>query len=220
MKSNEHPPRYIRYSIEWKVRVNNREMSKDTEQDLVLAPASYWRLFLKPSLEKVLLCKMLAKNRTVKSEDTKIVVTVTERSERDVTKRFDDIDIDWSVIERQLVLWGDLFRAGKKLRVNISFNYVETGQPSATSLRKADKRGSSSTTQRMLTEGTAQVDAEQESTGQPSIWRDVYSLMRCSWDSCHLGPHCWCDPIGKKHYKLRLAHLRSLVEYVEKGHIL
>jgi hypothetical protein len=101
---NEDPPKYIRYSIEWKVRVNNREVSKDTEQDLVLAPASYWRLFLKLNLEKVLLRKMLANNRTVKCEDTKVVVTVTERLERDLTKRFDDTDIDWSVIERQLVL--------------------------------------------------------------------------------------------------------------------
>jgi hypothetical protein len=47
---------------------------------------------------------MLAKKRTVKSEDTKIVVTVTQRSERDVTKSFDDTDIDWPVIERQLIL--------------------------------------------------------------------------------------------------------------------
>ncbi|KAG4427670.1 hypothetical protein IFR05_016847 [Cadophora sp. M221] len=73
---DEDPPRYIHYSIEWNVKVNNREVSKETEQDLVLAPASYWRLFLESNLEKVLLRKMRVKNKTVKSEDTKIVVTV------------------------------------------------------------------------------------------------------------------------------------------------
>jgi hypothetical protein len=217
---DKEPPKYIRYSIEWKVRVNNREVSKDTEQDLVLAPASYWRLFLKLNLEKVLLRKMVAKNRTVKCEDTKIVVTITERSERDLTKRFDDTDIDWSVIERQLVLWGDLFRAGKKLRVNISFNYVETGQPSATSSRKTDRRGFSSTTQQMLTERATQLDVEEASSGQPSIWRDVYAVMRCPVQSCNLGPHCWRDPVSKKHYNLRTHHLRSLIEHVEQGHTL
>ena len=101
---DENPPKYIHYSIEWKVTVNNREVSKETEPDLVLVPASYWRLFLKLNLEKVLLRKMLAKNKTVKCEDTKIVVTNTKRGDPGVSKGFDDIDIDWSVIEKQLVL--------------------------------------------------------------------------------------------------------------------
>jgi hypothetical protein len=202
--------------------VNNREVSKDTEQDLVLALSSYWGLFLKPNLDKVVMRKMLAKNRTIKPEDTKVELVVTERSERNVTKRFDDTNIDWVVIERQLVQWGDLFHAGKKLRVNISFNYnyVESGQPSAISSRKGDKRGLSSTTQRMLAEGTEQRNAEEESSGQPSVWRDVYSLMRCPVGSCNSGPHCWCDPVGKKHYKLRTHHLRSLIQHVEQGHVL
>jgi hypothetical protein len=61
---DEDPPRYIHYSIEWKVRVNNREISKETEPDLVLVPASYWQLILESNLEKVLLRKMRTKNRT------------------------------------------------------------------------------------------------------------------------------------------------------------
>src|ERR1700728_4103281 len=97
------------------------------QPDVVVAPASYWRLILKPKLEK-LLCKKLAKNRPIKSEDTNVVVSVTERSQRDLTKRFDDTDIDWGVVERQLLKWAELFRAGKKLRLNFSFNYVETSQ--------------------------------------------------------------------------------------------
>jgi hypothetical protein len=43
---------YIHYSIEWKVTVNNRAiMPKDTEQDIVLAPAAFWQHSLKPKLE-------------------------------------------------------------------------------------------------------------------------------------------------------------------------
>jgi hypothetical protein len=167
-------------------------------------------------LEK-LLCKKLAKNRPVKSEDTNVVVSVTERSQRDLTKRFDDTDVDWTVIERQLVVWGDWFRAGKKLRLNLSFNYVETSQSLAPSLR-TDKRGFSSTTQHMLTERAAQLDVEEESSRQPSIWRKVYSLMRCPSPPCHLGPHCWRDPVGKKHYKLKTHHLKSLIRYADQGY--
>jgi hypothetical protein len=51
---DEDPPQYIHYSIEWKVTVNGKAISRDTEQDLVLAPGSYWDLFLRPKLEKLL----------------------------------------------------------------------------------------------------------------------------------------------------------------------
>ncbi|CZR65341.1 uncharacterized protein PAC_15241 [Phialocephala subalpina] len=121
-------------------------------------------------------------------------------------------------IEKQPVKWAELFCAGKKLRLNLSFNYVETTHMSVTSSRKGDKRGSSSITQQMLTERAEQLDAEQESSGQPSIWRDVYNLMRCPGPPCHLGPHCWRDPVGKKHYKLKTHHLKGLIRYVEHGY--
>ena len=121
------------------------------------------------------------------------------------------------VVERQLLKWAELFRAGKKLRLNFSFNYMETSQLLATSSRKADKRGSSATKQ-MLAERAEQLSGEQESSGHPSVWRDVYSLMRCPGPPCHLGPHCWRDPIGKKHYKLKTHHLKSLIRYVEQGY--
>ena len=29
-----------------------------------------------------------------------------------IIKRFDDVDIDWSIIGKQLLEWGDLFRYG------------------------------------------------------------------------------------------------------------
>ncbi|TVY13538.1 hypothetical protein LARI1_G009267 [Lachnellula arida] len=162
---------------------------------------------------------MRVKNKTVKSEDTKIVVTIKPRLALSLTKCFNETDIDWSVVEKQLIQWGDLFRARKKLRINISFNYnyVETGQPSAT-LSRTDKRRS--TTQQMLTERTTQLDADKESSDQPSIWPDTYEIMRCPEKSCNLGPHCWRDPASKKHYKMRSCHLRSLIEHVEQGHAL
>jgi hypothetical protein len=46
----EDVPTCLHYSIEWKVPVNNKVISKATEQDLVLAPMAYWHMFLKSSL--------------------------------------------------------------------------------------------------------------------------------------------------------------------------
>lgn len=43
---DEDPPQCIHYSIEWKAVVNKKVICRNIEQDLVLASASYWQLFL------------------------------------------------------------------------------------------------------------------------------------------------------------------------------
>jgi len=192
---DEDEPSCLHYSIEWKVLVNNKKISDDTEQDLVLAPMAYWHMFLKPKLDR-LLRRKVAQNRNIRCDDTSVVASVTDRSQRDLTKRFDNIDIDWSGIEKQLIGWGELFRYGKKLRISISFNYVDSQPPTGT-IKRGAKRGSSAT-QRMLSDRAAQLDAEEDSDGHPSVWRDVYALMQCPGPPCDLGPHCWINPIGKK----------------------
>lgn len=48
------------------------------------------------------------------------------------------------------------------------------------------------------------------------MWAQVYRVMRCP-ESCDLGPHCWRDPVGKRHYKLYPHHLRSLIDFVREG---
>jgi hypothetical protein len=146
---DEDPPIYIHYSIEWKIAVNNRAiMSKDTEQDLVLEPAAHWEHILEPKLKNAL----LKKKRPLTSEDTTVAVSVTDRKERDLMKRFDDTSIDWPVIQKQLLLWGELFRAGKKLRLILSFNYVDT---STSLLRGRNLRSRASTTNLMLADRAA-----------------------------------------------------------------
>lgn len=71
----------------------------------------------------------------------------------------------------------------------------------------------------MLRERDLQVNEEENLSGQPSAWKHVYALMSCP-GSCNLGPHCWQDPYGKKHYKLYRDKLLSLVRYVQSGKVL
>jgi hypothetical protein len=57
----------------------------------------------------------------------------------------------------------------------------------------------------MLSERAAQLDAEQGDSGHLPIWREVYALMQCPGPPYNLGPHCWRDLLGKRHYKLRTS---------------
>ena len=119
---NELPAKYIRHSIHWSFKIHSRVQSTNTETDLVLELASYWRLYLKPKLDQVSLSKMRTKRRNIEPEGTKIVLKVAQRSIDKFSRSCDKTDIDWPAIEKQLMLWADEFLE-KKLTVEISFNY-------------------------------------------------------------------------------------------------
>ncbi|KAK5805949.1 hypothetical protein VI817_000207 [Penicillium citrinum] len=215
---DELPPTCIHYSIVWKITLNNKTIRENTEQDLVLAPRFHWRLFLEPKLKEVVVKKFPQKR--VELDDTTIVVSVNHRNQPDLTLSCDKTEVDWPAVEKQLSLWGDLFRAGKKLTLNMSFKYTEGSNVPRPSPRGTDKRGASSASQLMLLERQADISAQEEATGQPPTWDHVYSLMRCSSGACELGPHCWRDPSSKKHIKLTVQNLKALVNYVEEGGVL
>lgn len=218
---DELPPTCLHYSIVWKMTLNNKTIRKNTEQDLVLAPRFHWRLFLEPKLKEVVGKKFPQKR--VEIDDTTVVVSVNHRNQPDLTLSCDKTEVDWPAVEKQLLVWGDFFRAGKKLTLNMSLNYTEDSQDSHSlrpSPRGTDKRGTSSATQLMLLERQADISAQEQATGQPPTWDHVYSLMRCSSGACELGPHCWRDPTSKKHIKLTVQNLRALVNYAEEGGVL
>ncbi|KAH5617613.1 hypothetical protein HBI23_252390 [Parastagonospora nodorum] len=217
---DECPPTCLHYSIVWKVNLNNKLICKDTDQDLVLAPQYHWSFILRSKLRR-LVQKKLSKHGRITCDDVNVVVKNTGRSERPLVRRFDETVIDWATVERQLVEWGELFRAGKKLIVEMTFNYLAEDHGALAFLgKKASKQGSGSATRRMLAERAVAIDAEQEATGQPPAWKGVYETMRCPGPPCPRGPYCWQDPNGKKHHPLKTRELQALVLHVQRGNAL
>ena len=134
-----------------------------------------------------------------------MVVSVTARSEPDLTKQF-ELEIDWRVVEKQLVQWSNFFQDGKKLRVEITFNYVDsTGQP-----RRGSKKASSSATQRMLSDLATETNAE-----KPMFRYDRRSMgirMTKLTTSCRLPRGLGIDCSFQNHTRERLQIIGQTVE--------
>lgn len=215
MTYSEMPASSIRYTVEWKITTSERSKSnkkilaRNTEQNVVLSPTTFWNFILRTKLKKAL--KKIPPSRQFTAEDTNVVVSVNDRSERDLVKQYDGTKIEWMAIENQLLAWGELFHRGKKLRVNLALHFVVSGPEPAPA-----RRGRQSATTRMLTELDEQAERDQTS-GRPAVWQGVYQLMRCPGPPCHLGPHCWRDSAGKKHYRLMTHQPKRLVQYKEDG---
>lgn len=196
------PPKCVHYSIEWKLTVKGsyKNSTEETLEDLVLAPGAVWERDLHPKL-KTLLQQRLPSNKSYRPDETKISVLVNDRAERKLTKRFDNLDIDWALVEKKLQQWSGLQLGGKRLRIELAMTFVEI-QPTAGSAGGAKRRKGTSATDRMLAERAAVLDAEEEASGQPAIWDSMYELFHCTNGSCKKGPYCMRE--GSKHIKLFL----------------
>ncbi|KAJ5718804.1 hypothetical protein N7488_004450 [Penicillium malachiteum] len=135
---------------------------KDTEQDLVQMPSLHWPQIQTRAYN--ILRDKISRDRRIRPDDTTVVVSVNDRSQRDLAKRFDSTDMDWTAIEKLLLTWATLYRQGKELRLKISVNYIEDSIP----LSRTDKRGRTSVTKRMLADWDAQLDAE-DASRRPSV---------------------------------------------------
>ena len=77
-------------------------------------------MVLKDKLEYLLL-KEVGPERQVRCDDTEVKVSVSDRTQRNLVKRFGSLDISWTAIAKQLETWIKRFRSGKKLRVDFVF---------------------------------------------------------------------------------------------------
>ncbi|KJZ69706.1 hypothetical protein HIM_10900 [Hirsutella minnesotensis 3608] len=213
---DESPPTCVHYYLEWGLFLNKGRLMKltnDTEPNLVLAPGAFWEKFLKAKLEKVLRQKT-PQNKCFKPEETKITVSTTERGQRKLAKRFDEMDIDWVVIEDQMKAWSHLLKSGRRMTLEISFIYKD--KTIATGTKSGRGAGN-----RQRAEHNALIEAggNQPSAPGPHAlpnWKTVYNLHRCGVESCE-SPYCCVDPVDKKHYKVDTSVLDKIIEYVDDG---
>jgi hypothetical protein len=144
----------MHYIMEWKLTLNKRVVAKQTEDDLVLAPSDFWNEELSSKIADIVKSSGKPCN-----DATTIVISVNDRSEPDITKRFEELQIDWPIVENKLQAWSHLLRIGKRLRISVSLNYVESGKTARTAGRGA--------TATQLAERNARLDAEQVVSGGP-----------------------------------------------------
>ena len=86
---DEEPPTCVRYNIEWQILLKKVRLSKitnDIESNVVLAPGAFWQRSLKAKVED-LLKKKTPPHKCYKLDEINVVVSTSERTERDLKKK-------------------------------------------------------------------------------------------------------------------------------------
>ena len=112
----------LHYLIDWKATLDNQVAKRVTQPDLVRAPSLYWQQTLEGKVKDVK-CRSAFCNQRARLDDTTIMASVNDCSHNALHQHFEGIDIDWTLIERQLFQWNNLLRKGKKLKLDICINY-------------------------------------------------------------------------------------------------
>jgi len=83
-----------------------------------------------------------------------------------MNKQFNNLDINWKILEKQLEAWNTLLYIRKRLRVDILSKFKETSDTAMASTQQGTKRGYS---QYIFAERTIQLYIKEDSAGQPLI---------------------------------------------------
>ena len=201
------------YKVVLEVAVNKREQRTFTAEGVEHELGYYWRTYLRPKFEAILLDLGL-KGQT--PSDTKAVVFAKGKNSKDFTWHESRLDIPWNEGYEKLVLWADPARPDR-LKLYLKINFT-TELPSSSSQKKGAKRRSR--TQQALDER-----AECRRDPEVSSELDVYEKFRCPHlrfppPDAHCSNkkgHCWLGPDGS-HRILQSSHLLHLAARHIKTH--
>ena len=200
------PCQYIRYNLMCKAIVNKKRAATDTKEDMVLSPVVYG--------EKYWRQKSSHEGKPLAMEKIVVKIVVAERGIDDYVKEFNVAQEAWSAAAKQLAKWWARY-GGKRLKLEVSFYYVETGEGVSDQQGRNGRKGRSSATQKLSAELNARIATEQESLGRPPDWPDVYELFRCTKSSKRCGRYCMV--VRNVHFPLKTRHLQRLVEHKKRG---
>ncbi|EHK19828.1 uncharacterized protein TRIVIDRAFT_68184 [Trichoderma virens Gv29-8] len=189
---NQQPAENIWYDVEWKLSVNNRRKTGESEPGIALSPRQFWKYVLQPKLQAV----MKSAKSPLTASDTQILLSVSDRKTSSITKRFSKLDINWLFVAKQLQEWSRFLTDDKRTKAG---QLPQCAGPMPLKVQRE-----------------ARISAERAVLGRPESWRQVIALVRCPGPPCNKGPYCWRD--GQTHYKLLSHHLKMLVDEVQKGH--
>ncbi|KAL7917023.1 hypothetical protein ACQKWADRAFT_307802 [Trichoderma austrokoningii] len=190
------------YNAEWKLSINNRRRAGQSELGIEESPRKFWRRVLEPKLVKERAKKPCLAN------ETKIVLSTTHRRTPPITMSFEELDVDWSFVKKQIQEWNKLPNTSKGrnvITVTITFyyTYINANKPTKEAAT-AEQQGE---IEARVGDGTV--------LSRGVCIKKAYALMRCPGLPCTKGDHCW--QFESKHYQLHPHHVRMLADHLQAG---
>ena len=183
--------------MQWKLCLKKREQTGESELGIVISPRKFWKHVLQPKVNAATADKLW------KEDDTKVILSVTDRKTANITKRYPKLEVDWKYVSKQLQDWSKFLTDGKKMTVTVIF-YYQSVDPG-----KSGRRGATANQQ-------AELEARTVGIERGACIRKAYLLMRCPGPPCTKGSdHCWQN--DGKHYPLWPHHVRMLAEHMQAG---
>jgi hypothetical protein len=198
----------LRYNVEWKLFVKNRERAGQSELDIVLSPKDMWKHILQSKVIEETTGKPWKEGAAL------FILSVNDRRTKSIKKRYaTQAKIEWPFVTKTLQEWGKSLDDEKTLTVEVKLYYEVS-----TSLTGKESVGKGATARQRADLG-AIISEEIAYMGRPAAIRTAYALMRCTGPPCtSKGSHCW-DYKGK-HYRLLPHHMRMLADHLQSGGIL
>ncbi|EXJ54303.1 hypothetical protein A1O7_09641 [Cladophialophora yegresii CBS 114405] len=142
-----------------------------------------------------------------------VVVSVTDHTQGDLTKKYAGMEIDWAAADKHLLDWSSYFLKGNALRVTLTFKFVAPNPNSVH--RPVTPRGDGgrnvSAGGRTPSPRSPKSSTAPEQRGRPPFLYDLCTFARCP-TSCALGPYCLVNskgihhPVTPESFKLLEAH--------------
>jgi hypothetical protein len=122
--------------MQWKLCLKKREQTGESELGIVISPRRFWKHVLRPKVTTV------TAGKPWKEDDTKVVLSVTDRKTANTTKRYPKLEVEWKYVSKKLQEWSKFLAHGKKMTVTVTFYYqsVDVGRLSKVGQRPTSKR--------------------------------------------------------------------------------